>query len=117
MRAINKTGEPNTDGNLLPYRPVNTTTLSLRQGLRYVTFDLSARWISKRYTNEANTKSLSHYKIWDIGLARQFYLNHAKTCLSVSLRINNLFDENYRIIDAAPVPLREFHFGLTLEFS
>jgi outer membrane receptor for ferrienterochelin and colicins len=117
MRAINKTGEPNTDGNLLPYRPVNTTTLSFRQGLRYVTFDLSARWISERYTNEANTKSLSSYKVWDVGLVRQFYLNHAKTSLSVSLRINNLFDENYRIIDAAPVPLREFHFGLTLEFS
>jgi outer membrane receptor for ferrienterochelin and colicins len=117
MRAINKTGEPNTDGNLLPYRPVNTTTLSLRQGLRYLFLDVSARWVSERNTNEANTKSLSSYKVWDLGITRRVNLNGSNTFLEINLLVKNLFNENYRVIAGAPVPLREFRFGLNLEFS
>ncbi|UCD99772.1 MAG: hypothetical protein JSV42_03320, partial [Chloroflexota bacterium] len=74
-------------------------------------------WISERYTNEANTKTLSTYKVWDVVFARQFHINKSKTSLGISIQINNLFDENYRIIDGAPVPLREFRLGMTLEFS
>ncbi len=108
MRAINLSGEPNTHGNFLPYRPQNSTTLSFRQSLRYLTVDLSARWVDRRFTNESNTKSLSPYKVWDLGISKRLQLFNSDANLDLRAEIRNLFNENYRIVSGAPVPLREW---------
>ncbi|HDH58137.1 MAG TPA: TonB-dependent receptor, partial [Bacteroidetes bacterium] len=114
MRAINLSGEPNTHGNFLPYRPQNSTTLSLRQSLKYLTVDLSARWVDRRFTNEPNTKSLSPYKVWDLGISKRLQLFNSDANLDLRAEIRNLFNENYRIVSGAPVPLREWWISATI---
>ncbi|RJP73632.1 MAG: TonB-dependent receptor [Candidatus Zixiibacteriota bacterium] len=117
MRAVNQTGQPNTDGQILPYRPLNTTTLSLRQNLKALDLDLSARWVSRRYTNDANTQWLSPYTVWDAGLTRTFDLDRGRTRVTLRAEVRNLFDRNYRLVEAAPLPLREFWVSAGLEKS
>lgn len=114
MHSVNLSGEPNTDGNLLPYRPENSTTLSLHQDLFHFSMDLSARWIDCRFTNEANTKSLEPYDVWDIGISGQFKVGDSGTSLEVRAQVLNLFNENYRIVSGAPVPLREWWITVAL---
>ncbi len=117
MRSQNQSGEPNTDGMILPYRPLNTTTLSLQENLYYFSTDLTARWISRRFTTEANTLSLSPYTVWDAGLTK--IINLAPNNFNLTLRgeVRNLFDRSYRIIDNAPMPLREFWITVAIENS
>lgn len=115
MRAIDRSGEPNTDGMLLPYRPENTTTLSLKENLKIAGADLTARWVSRRYTTEANTQWLSPYQVWDAGLTKTVNFTSSKTVLSLRAEVRNLFNRSYRIINDAPVPLREFWLSASLE--
>jgi len=115
MRALNTSGEPNTDGKMLTYRPENSSTFALRQYVRSLSFDLSARWMDRRYTTEANTKSLSPYKVWDGGVSWEIKLKSSKSILILNARVNNIFDENYRIIAGAPVVLREYWFSVSFE--
>lgn len=113
MRAVNLSGEANTDAKLLPYRPETTTTLSLLQKFGSYSADLSARWVDRRYTTEANTKSLAPYAIWDFGLARIFRLNHGGVEMTVRAEVRNLFNEDYRLVENAPVPLREWWLSIS----
>ncbi len=117
IRAINHSGESNTDGKILPYRPQNTTTLSVRQYLKSFVVDVSARWVSRRYTNEANTKSLSPYQVWDVALSRDFTVVSSSTIIGINVQVRNLLNENYRIVTGAPVPLREFWVSVSLAHS
>jgi len=115
MRAINFSGEPNTHGKLLTYRPENTTTFSFRQYLDSFILDVSSRWVSRRYSNEANTKSLSPYKVWDVGMSKDFTFSSSDIAVIVKAQIRNLFNDNYRLVPQAPLPLREFWFSLSLK--
>lgn len=115
MKSVNLTGEPNTDGKMLPYRPEFTSTLSFVQRFYTLQFDASSRWISRRYTNEANTKSLVPYHVWDAGLSRHFNIGSPIMMLSLRLEARNLFNEEYRIVDTAPTPLRELWISVRVE--
>jgi outer membrane cobalamin receptor len=115
MKSVNRSSEPNTDGMQLPYRPINTTTLSVVKDLKYVSTDFAARWISHSYTNEANTQSLSPYTVWDAGLTKTVNVSSGKTSLTFRTEIRNLFNKSYRIIEKAPVPLREIWIIISLE--
>jgi outer membrane receptor protein involved in Fe transport len=116
MNAINLSGEANTDGMTLIYRPEQTGTLSINQNLRYFNVDISSRWVSERYTTEANTKSLSPYNVWDLGLYKHIRLSTNGSRITLRTQVNNLFDEDYRIVESAPIPLREIRFSVTVEY-
>ncbi|TKJ39778.1 hypothetical protein CEE37_10905 [candidate division LCP-89 bacterium B3_LCP] len=115
LQAINRSGESNTDGNYLPYRPVNTFTLSIRKEIASWVINTTSRWVSRRFTNEANTKSLSPYKVWDIFVSKRFLMFKAKTTLRLQVEVRNVFNEAYRIVDTAPTPLRELWFTIGVE--
>jgi len=108
MRAINESGEINTDGLQLAYRPAHTLTVSLDQDVRLLNWDVAVRWVSRRFTNEANTKSLSPYTIWDAGISRAFEFKKSPATLDLRLEVRNLLDTGYRMVEAAPMPLREW---------
>jgi outer membrane cobalamin receptor len=114
LRAINQSGEANTDDNFLPYRPEHSATFTFKQDYSYFSADLAARWVSLRYTNEANTKSLSAYQVWDLGLTKEWLLPSYTTTISLRAEIRNLFNENYRYVANAPMPLREWWLSVQL---
>jgi outer membrane cobalamin receptor len=116
MRALNQSGEPNTDGKQLIYRPEHSAAASLQQGLKWIYLDLSVRWVGERFTTEANTKSLSPYQRWDAGIGKRFNLTGARAKLDLLFEVRNIFNRNYRIIEAAPTPLREFWLSIALEY-
>ncbi len=108
LRAINQSGEANTEGNFLPYRPEHSVAFGFKQDFLYFTADVAARWVSLRYTNEANTKSLSAYQVWDLGLTREWLLPSFSTTVTLRAEIRNVFNANYRYVANAPMPLREW---------
>jgi outer membrane receptor protein involved in Fe transport len=116
-RALNYSGETNTDGKLLPYKPEHTGTLVLRQNLSFLEVDLSSHWVSTRYTNEANTKSLVPYNVWNLGLSKQIGIHNPGTTLTLRLEIKNFFNEEYRLVDTAPTSLRQICFSLAADYN
>ncbi len=115
MRAVNQSGEPNTDGKQLIYRPEHSAAAAWRQELKWIYFDLSIRWVGERFTTEANTKSLAPYQRWDAAVGKRLNLTHTGARVDVRFEARNIFDSTYRIIESAPTPLREFWFSLVLE--
>jgi len=115
LKALNTTGETNTDGKTLIYRPEHTTTLSVSQDMHYLQVNTAVRWVGKRYTTESNTKSLSPYVLWDLGITKKIVIRSEVSKLVLSLRVTNLFDEEYRIVENAPTALREFWFSISFE--
>lgn len=115
MRTTNQSGEANTDGKLLPYRPLHVFILSLKQNLRIVSWDLAARWVSRRYTNEANTKSLSPYSVWSWGVTKAIRFESGRAAVTLRAEIRNLFNQSYRLVEGAPLPMREW--WLTVGFE
>ncbi|MBU1651536.1 TonB-dependent receptor [bacterium] len=115
LNAVNTSGEPNTDGKSLIYRPENSTTLAVNQNLHYCRLDLAARWVDERFTTEANTKSLSPYTLWDVGVTKTFSIKPGEGRILLGVRVTNLFDTDYRIVQNAPTSLREFWFTTAFE--
>jgi len=112
MRALNESGETNTDGLQLTYRPEHTLTISLDQDLRLFTWDMAMRWVSRRFTNEANTKSLSPYTVWDAGISSSFQFKKSQAALDLRFEVRNLLNAGYRMVEAAPMPLREYWLSI-----
>ncbi len=117
MRTLNESGEANTDGMQLSYRPEHTLNASLVQKLQLFSWDVAARWMGRRFTNEANTKSLSPYMVWDAGLSKSFLFEKSQTSLDLRLEVRNLFDVGYRMVEAAPMPLREWWLTIGFEWT
>ena len=117
MRTLNESGEANTDGMQLSYRPEHTLNASLAQELQLFSWDIAAHWVGRRFTNEANTKSLSPYMVWDAGLSKSFLFEKSQTSLDLRLEVRNLFDVGYRMVEAAPMPLREWWLTIGFEWT
>ena len=114
LDAVNRSGERVTDGKQLVFRPRHTTSVSLSTRMGAVSAEIRRRWVSKRYTREANTKFLDPYSVTDIRAALS--LAFGQWQLKVGAQVNNLTDENYRLIEGHPMPGREWRLTLELGY-
>jgi len=106
-------------GKQLPYIPIhsaNTMVFVMRN-----TWSLTYIWnyYSKRNTTTSNEESsprdyLYPYFMNQAGLSKLFHLNGFD--LSVYLKVNNLFNEEYRSILQRPMPGRNYNLQLNLTF-
>ncbi|MFO7977104.1 MAG: TonB-dependent receptor [Bacteroidales bacterium] len=98
----------------LIYVPLNrggaTITLSVKNLALVYTHQLTGR----RYTNSDNTRWLDPYQTGDLGLSWSTPLGN--NFVEVFADVINLWDQNYLVMAARPMPLRYFQAGINIHF-
>ena len=97
----------------LTFRPQLQTTESFSLERKPMSFTLTHRYLSKRYTLETNTKYEPAVSLFDTSIG---YDNNAFGWRwETVFRIENLTDKSYCIVTESPMPGRSYHLYLTVE--
>lgn len=110
--ARDATEDRNTGGKYLTFRAPRTFRAGGIWTANAVRISAAYRYIAARPVLESNSKWLAAYSLLDADLSYGFRLRRLR--IEAAVGVNNLLNENYRIIRHAPMPLREWHAGLRL---
>ncbi len=113
LLAVNHSGERTTEGKLLPFRPKHAEIASLHFNWSHFFTTISRRWVSRRFTREANTKSLLPYTVWNAQFGVNLSLFTGK--LRIGAEIENATNTRYQILERYPMPGRSVE--LRIEFQ
>jgi outer membrane cobalamin receptor len=109
--------ESNVHDMLLTFRPRKILDFKFRINPEFFFLSCQTRWVSERYIRRANTKFLDSYTVSDLsgGIKRDI----GRFEVSVSAEINNVFSEEYEIIERYPLPGRSYglHVGLSYKYN
>ncbi len=115
LDARDHSGEPNTDGMQLPYRPehAHSVSCSFAAGPFFFRGDLT--YFSRRYTTAANTVYLppSHTVDLAVGCCWPFVGGAAEA----TFKMFDIEDERNTMIEGYPVPGRRFRVNVSFSFE
>ncbi len=113
LLAVNHSGERTTENKILPFRPEHEENLTV-SGKWYLLYgNVSYRWVSKRFTREANTKFLNAYRHWGIEIGSTFDVKRMQFKLGCT--IDNLTNSRYQILERYPMPGRSVQITLKVK--
>ncbi len=106
---------PDYNGKFLTFRPRVQTHSEVSHQAGVFRFSLKHRYLSRRYTLEANTKWVDPASIFDLGArwSREF----GAVNLEIGIRAVNLLDEQYSIIKESPMPGRHYMGNVIIELD
>lgn len=107
-------GDNSVDKQLM-YVPMYSGQGNFRTYLKNMYLNYNITYTGYRYTSTDNTQFLYPYWLSNIWLAKAFQFK--KYHFEVSVRINNLFNENYQVMLNRPMPLRNYQIGIRLDFN
>jgi hypothetical protein len=107
--------ESNRHDQLLTFYPRKMLDLGydLKPGLFFLS--VHSRWVSERFTVRANTTSLPAYTVTDLSAGVNIKIG--KLQLNIRGDIDNLFSEEYQIIERYPLPRRSYGISLGLTYN
>jgi vitamin B12 transporter len=107
--------ESNHHDQLLTFYPRKMLDLGyeLKPGLFFMS--VHTRWISERFTVRANTTSLPAYTVTDLNAGIDIKIG--KLRFNIRGDIDNLFSEEYQIIERYPLPRRSYAIRLGLTYN
>jgi outer membrane cobalamin receptor len=113
--ALNRSGDRIYDGKFIPFRPRYVTNLEYKLTYSIFQFSHKLRWVSRRYTLEANTKKENPYHLEDLslGLEKRF----SRWSIKFDVQLKNLTNEEYILIQNHPMPGREWGVNLELIYG
>ena len=97
--------------NFLVFQPRVQTSESATLKFRSFNLTLSHRYLSKRYTLQANTKWVDAVSIYDVSIG--YSLEYQRWAGEIIVRVDNLLNEEYSIIKESPMPGRNYSLNLT----
>lgn len=99
----------------IPYIPIHNASFILNGSYRQWEMNYSFIYTGERYSNRANI--LEYYVLpWytsDFSISRSFLWNH--TQWRATLEINNIFNQQYEVVDNYPMPGTNFKFILNVK--
>ncbi|GBD92985.1 vitamin B12 transporter BtuB precursor [bacterium BMS3Abin05] len=113
LLAINHSGERNTEGRILPFRPKHTENFSARVQGGNLFVKITYRRVSKRFTREANTKFIKGYKI--IGVSTGINFLFGKLRLQLQGNVHNVMNTTYEILERYPMPGRSYQLQISVK--
>ncbi|MFC1729366.1 TonB-dependent receptor domain-containing protein [candidate division KSB1 bacterium] len=114
-KALNRSGERTTHNKQLPHRPLHTTFLRVTVSKNSLSGGLQHRSVSRRFIREANTKPMPAYRVTDFYSSLKLDLQ--KYALLARFSIDNLFGEEYMVLERAPIPGRTVRFSLSFQIK
>lgn len=112
-QVLNRSGDRIYDGKFIPFRPRYVTNLEYRLTGWLLRFSHRFRWVSERYTLEANTKKEQPYHLEDLSLGVRKMVSNWEVKFNV--QVKNLTSEKYVLIQNHPMPGRDW--GVNLEVT
>jgi len=111
----NTAGEPNTDGQPLPFRYRHKITAAVRGDWEWLHAGIAWRAYDRRYLREAGTasKSLDPYNVTDLDIGLRH--RHQGVSGEIRFRVDNITDARYELVEREPMPGRSYHVQLKLE--
>ncbi|HRK00024.1 MAG TPA: TonB-dependent receptor plug domain-containing protein [Ignavibacteria bacterium] len=113
--AQNKSNDnPEFYDKQLIYIPVNMLKSSLSLNYKNTGINIFYCFTDKRFTDRYNNNFLPGYDVTDGNIFYTLNLIGVKSTLRID--VNNIFNENYKIISGYPMPLRNFKISVNLEY-
>lgn len=100
--------------NPVPYRPEHQFNLELGVELGRIAVNAHQRWVSERFPNVAGTNAIPGYRLTDVNISTLIEIGKFK--LTPKLVVTNLFSEDYQVVSNFPMPGREFHISLSMNY-
>ncbi|MDT8436430.1 MAG: TonB-dependent receptor, partial [Gemmatimonadota bacterium] len=98
--------------NPMPYRPSTTGFAALeRRGPRFAG-RAEVRWTGPRTTSVAGTRTLPGFLLVDVALSHRFGPSAAP--FEIELRVEDVFDRRFELVELIPEPGRRFTVGLRM---
>lgn len=106
-----------TYGNQLPYIPVHSGSADLSLGWRRWTFLWDTRLTGKKWSRSANIDDyrIAPWSVSDASLSCECVKNQILS-ISASLRLSNVFDYRYQIVQGYPMPGRSILACIDISF-
>jgi outer membrane cobalamin receptor len=114
LEPLNKSGERTTHDKVLPYQAKHSTKMGVTLNLRYISFDYTRRFVGERFVTEANTVIMEPFSVDDVSVLFSRRVKGGDIRLKVS--VLNLFDEEYEMIERAPLPGRHWRGSVEVSF-
>ncbi len=114
IRQPDSQSEIENIGKQLIYTPLHQAKGSV--SLRYKKTKLSYFHIytGARFTTTDNGQTVDAYQVGDISITQYFYIK--KIPFEINLRVNNIWDKNYTILPARPMPMRNYSLDVKVSF-
>jgi iron complex outermembrane receptor protein len=113
-------GDPSYNKQLI-YLPKETVKSSLMllylptsKIIKFVSFNLFYKHISRRYSNFENTEFVPGYGTFDCNAGIGFSMNRLR--IDMKLMVNNVLNEDYKVVPGYPMPLRNFKLELDFKY-
>lgn len=104
--ARDATDDRNTGGKYLTFRAPRSQRASVEIVERGWKIMTRMNWVSSRPVLETNSKWLASYRLMDASISCRFRIKRVE--VEPLFGVENILDENYRIIRFAPMPLRQW---------
>jgi vitamin B12 transporter len=106
------------DNNQLTYTPVHQIKWGLNFEKEKYRFGVNHNFTSRQYTDEENNelRAVKAYDIFDLLLNYKLQLAKEHS-LNLTARVNNLFDKQYEVRSAYPMPGRNFNISIKYNFK
>ena len=109
-----KVNNPNALNQQLIYVPIHRANLTLTASYKKINFQYIQNFTSKRFTATDNARSIDAYSTGDILFSYRYFY---KTSFHFHLKINNIWNADYEIIESRPMPQRYFQTGISVFFN
>jgi len=114
MKALNKSGERTTHNKILTNRPMHMTIINGTLALNPFFCSIKQRFVSRRFIREANSKWIPPYAVTDCIVGGELSAFEKK--LRIRFGIYNFFNEEYTIVERAPMHGREIRLSAEILF-
>ncbi len=102
-------------GKQLIYTPRHQSRIGAFISFYGFVFNANIQYTGKRYTAIDNSRYLPAFWLSDVSLKKRFAVNNSN--FAIGLKVNNLFDVNYRIIAKQPMPGSNYLINLSWNIS
>lgn len=106
------------ENNQLTYTPIHQTKWGLNFKRKKYSFGINHNFTSKQYTDEENNelRAVRLYDIFDLFFNYELQIPFKHT-LNLNTRINNVFDKEYEVRSAYPMPGINFNLSIKYNFN
>ncbi|MCC6838297.1 MAG: hypothetical protein IT234_07150 [Bacteroidia bacterium] len=99
----------------LIYTPIQNAQGSLFVQYAGTSISINQIYVGYRYTSSDNKNYLKPYSVSNVRIAQTFKLTRAS--IKIYGQLNNIFNEQYEVIEYRAMPLMNYQFGLALYFN
>jgi outer membrane cobalamin receptor len=112
---LNRTPGLNSYNKDLTYRPRSITKTSARINWRGFYTSYAVRWVDRSYALPSNTRWYNAYQLDDLAFGGEKIIG-GQWNLHTDVRIDNLWDQSYVLVQHFPMARREWQIGIGIDY-